>query len=30
MKRALISKNKFKIVNGSISKLDEFHPLFDA
>ena len=30
MKRALISKNKFKFVNGSISKPDEFHPLFDA
>ena len=30
MKRALISKNKFKFVNGMISKPDEFHPLIDA
>ena len=30
MKRTLISKNKFKFVNGLISKPDGFHPLFDA
>ena len=30
MKRALISKNKFKFVNGLIIKLDEFHPSLDA
>ena len=30
MKRALISKNKFKFVIGSITKLDAFHPLFDS
>ena len=30
MKRASILKNKFKLVNGSITKPDEFHPLFDA
>ena len=30
MKKALISKNKFKFVNGSITRPDEFHPLYDA
>ena len=30
MKRALISKNKFKFVNGAISKPEEFDPMYDA
>ena len=30
MKRAFISKNKFKFVDGSITRPDEFHPLYDA
>ena len=30
MKRVLISKNKFKFVNGLIIKPDAFHPLYDA
>ena len=30
MKRALISKNKLKFVNGSITRPDEFLPLYDA
>ena len=30
MKRSLVSKSKFKFVNGVITKLDEFDPLFHA
>ena len=30
MKRALISKNKYKFVNGTISKPEEFDPMYDA
>ena len=30
MKRALVSKNKFKFVNGAISKPEEFDPMYDA
>ena len=30
MEKSLISKNKFKFINGLITRPDEFHPLFDA